>query len=195
MKRKLLLPLFAILSFTMVLYSCKKETSTDVNSTDDMLSANGAGKKVTRPMKVNFYSSADLNPSIPPTPCTGDLGLQNPGYFMHGTATHMGQLISSNSRGQDTKCDFRLATGLLNTEVAGQLAAANGDLLYYTGVDVLDANNFLIGLPEGTIKGRWTFTGGTGRFQGATGYFDFQGPLYFTPPAYFSFTGEGIITY
>jgi len=179
----------------MVLYSCRKETSTDINATDDMLSANSAGKKVTRPFKVDLVSSEDPDPSIPPTSCTGDFGLKNAGYFMHGNASHMGQLISSNSRGQDTKCDFRIATGLINTEVAGQLAAANGDLLYYTGVDVLDINNFFIGLPTGTIKGRWTITGGTGRFNGATGYFDFTGTIYFGPAPYFTCKGEGIITY
>lgn len=124
-----------------------------------MLTPGSAGKKVTRSMKVNFYSSADPYPSIPPTPCSGNLGLKNAGYFMQGNATHKGELISSNSRSEDTKCDFRSATGLLNTEEAGQPAAANGDLLYYTGVDVIDANNFLIGLPTGTIKGRWRITG------------------------------------
>lgn len=180
----------------MFLAACTKENnSNSLKEANLSQNQNGGGKAVTRPFKVELFSSEDPDKSIPPTSCSGDLGLANPGYFMHGNATHLGQLISSKSRGQDTKCDFRFATGLLNTEVAGQLAAANGDLIYYTGVDVLDLNNLFVGGTEGTIKGRWTITGGTGRFSGATGYFDFSGPLYFTPPAYFSFTGEGIITY
>ena len=41
--------------------------------------------RVTRPMKVNFYSTEDPNPAIPPTPCTGEIpGFANPGYFIHG---------------------------------------------------------------------------------------------------------------
>src|SRR4030095_16607114 len=50
--------------------------------------------KVGRPFKVSFYTSVDTDPSIPPTPCTGDLqGLANPGYFLHGTGTDVGILL------------------------------------------------------------------------------------------------------
>jgi hypothetical protein len=182
-------------SAIMFLAACTKDNNSGLMKESNLSQNQKGGKAVTRPMKVDLVSSEDPNSSIPPTPCTGDLGLANAGYFMHGNATHLGQLISSNSRGQDTKCDFRFSTGLLNTEVKGQLAAANGDLIYYTGVDVLDLNSLFIGGTEGTIKGRWTITGGTGRFAGATGYFDISGPVYFTPPAYFSITGEGVITY
>lgn len=177
------------------LASCQKETRPVNNLEPEFASqANAEGKKVTRPMKVNFYSSEDL--SVPPTPCTGDLpGLANAGYFIHGEATHMGPLRSLQSRGQDVSCNLSFATGILNTTVSGQLAADNGDLLYYTGVDALNLVNLLTGQgPTGTIAGVWTITGGTGRFTGATGSFAFTGPVDFATRT-FSFTGEGTITY
>jgi hypothetical protein len=187
----------AIATLVVLLAACKKESSQDLLIQNGSAGQqNNAGKeKISRPMKVELFSSEDPDSSIPPTACSGDLGIKTAGYFMHGNATHLGKLISSNSRGQDTKCSFSFVDGLLRTEVKGQLAAANGDLIYYTGIDVLDLNPLFIGGTEGTIAGRWTITGGTGRFTGATGYFDFKGPLYFAPPAYFSYTGEGVITY
>jgi hypothetical protein len=79
--------------------------------------------------------------------------------------------------------------------VEGQLAAANGDLLFYTGEDVLDVFNLITGSgPTGTITGVWTVTGGTGRFEGATGSFAIAGPVDFNTMT-FHFTGEGTITY
>jgi len=185
----------AIMLFT----SCKKEAQEiSPDPTEQTSLASNAGKtRVTRPMKVSFYTSEDPNPSIPPTPCTGDLpGFANPGYFIHGEATHMGPLRALESRGQDVTCDLSFATGFLNTTVAGQLAADNGDLLFYTGVDALNVVNLLTGHPEipGTITGVWTITGGTGRFTGATGSFEFSGPVDLIAHT-FSFTGEGTITY
>ncbi len=190
--------LSAIALAILFLTSCQKETIFDNSGNGDLVSAQSALKvRVTRPMKVNFYSTEDTNPSIPPTACTGDLpNFANPGYFIHGQATHMGPLRSSQSRGQDVTCDLRFATAMLNTTVAGQLAADNGDLLFYTGVDAINVLNLLTGHPEipGTITGVWTITGGTGRFTGATGSFAFTGPVDFLTRT-FAFTGEGSITY
>jgi hypothetical protein len=187
----------AILMLATLVAACEKESSQDllIQNGSAAQQNKGGKEKISRPMKVELFSSEDPDPSIPPTACSGDLGIRNAGYFMHGNATHLGKLISSNSRGQDTKCSFSFVDGLLRTEVKGQLAAANGDLIYYTGIDVLDLNPLFVGGTEGTIAGRWTITGGTGRFTDASGYFDFKGPLYFAPPAYFSFTGEGVIIY
>src|SRR3954471_16995201 len=124
-----------IIALAVLLMSgCKKENTT----APSVLAPNTATAKVTaaRPFVVDFYTTVDTDPSIPPTACSGDLpGLANAGYFLHGTATHLGAINSAQSRGQDVSCNLSFATALLNTTVAGQIAAANGDLIFYTGAD------------------------------------------------------------
>jgi len=175
--------------------SCSKESenSATPSSVTQGPSANARTAKI---FKANFYSSVDVNPAIPPTQCSGDLPtLANPGYFLHGTATHIGEIISTQSRGQDLTCNLSFTTMLLTTSISGQIAASNGDLIYYTGNDVIDASNFLTGAgTDGTIVGTWTITGGTGRFAGATGSFDISGPADFATGT-FSFEAIGTINY
>jgi hypothetical protein len=178
----------------LVLAGCKKENTT---VPADLASNSAALKEsATRPFEVNFVSSVDTDPTIPPTACSGDLpGLANAGYFLHGTASHMGQIKAAQSRGQDVSCNLSFATALLYTTVAGQIAAANGDLIYYTGIDTINVYNLLTSSgTTGAITGIWTITGGTGRFVGATGSFSINGLVSFTGPT-LSFTGLGTITY
>lgn len=170
-------------------------SSGQIESTANMVGKN-EHKKANRPFKVEFYTTVDTDPSIPPTPCTGDLpGLANAGYFLHGTASHIGEIKPEQSRGQDVTCDLSFATFLLTITVAGQIAAANGDLIYYTGNDEINVFNLLTGSgTTGAITGVWTITGGTGRFEGATGSFAIDGYVDFTTLT-LSFTGEGTINY
>lgn len=183
----------------MILASCKKdiqETNHDTNVQPGLANGTAGKAKVTYPFNVNFYTSVDPDPTIPPTPCTGDLpGLANAGYFLHGTATLIGLINPAQSRGQDVSCHLSFATFLLTTSVAGQIAAADGDLIFYTGNDQIDVFNLLTGAgTTGTITGLWTITGGTGRFTGATGTLPINGPVDFVTGT-FSFTGQGSITY
>lgn len=182
----------------IMLASCRKDT-TDISTGTTMqaeLSSTAGKQRTTYPFKVNFYTSVDTDPSIPPTPCTGDLpGLANAGYFLHGNSTILGLIESAQSRGQDVSCNLSFATFLLTTSVSGQIAAANGDLIFYTGNDQIDVFNLLTGAgTTGTIAGLWTITGGTGKYSGASGSFPINGPVNFATGT-FSFTGEGTITY
>ncbi len=185
----------AIIIISVFLFAACDKESEDL-ATPASVNQGNQNLKSTRVFKANFYSSVDANPSIPPTACSGDLpGLANPGYFLHGNATHMGALITTLSRGQDVSCDLSFATMLLTTSVNGQLAANNGDLIYYTGNDVIDASQFLTGAgTAGTITGTWTITGGTGRFTGASGSFNISGPVDFATGT-FSFEALGTINY
>ena len=183
---------------TMFLTACEKDMN-DITpgEMEQTASSTYSGKvKVTRPFSVNLFTSVDTNPAIPPTPCSGDLpGFANAGYFLNGTATHTGLIQPSQSRGQDVSCNLSFATALLTTSVAGQIAAANGDLIYYTGNDEINVFGLLTGTSTtGTITGLWTITGGTGRFEGATGSFPISGPVDFVTGT-FSFAGTGTITY
>ena len=192
MKKLTIIPLAAIL-----LLACSKEVKEQQDSLQATLASQPANKsQTTRAFMASLYSSVDTNPSIPPTACSGDIpGLANPGYFLHGNATHLGELSWQQSRGQDIACNLSFASMLLTTTVSGQLAAANGDLVYYTGADEIDASTFLSGAgTAGTIQGVWTITGGTGRFVGATGSFTIYGPADFATGT-FRFEAVGTITY
>jgi hypothetical protein len=183
------------LALALVLLSaCKKESTTAPGGLASVTTTQKTA--ATRPFFVDFTTTVDTDPSIPPTACSGDLpGLANAGYFLHGTATHMGSLISLQSRGQDVTCNLSFATALLYTTVAGQIAAADGDLIYYTGIDTINVYNLLTSSgTTGVINGLWTITGGTGKFTGASGSFPISGLVDFTGPK-LSFKGMGSITY
>jgi len=190
--------LTVIIISLVLLFACSKKSDqlarTDLEET---MSKSAQSLPVSRVFNGQFQSSIDPDPTIPPTPCSGDLpGLANPGHFLQGNATHLGQVQWQQSRLQDVSCNLSFATGQLSTSISGQFAAANGDLIYYTGNDVLDITNLLTGNPgiPGTIQGTWTITGGTGRFSGASGSFTINGPVDFTTMT-FSFEAIGTITY
>lgn len=187
--------ILSLLSFV----ACKKEpgiAKTDAVSQEQSTNQASAENPVTRPFSASLYSSIDPDPSIPPTPCTGDLpGLANPGHFMHGQVTHLGELNWQQSRLQDVSCNLSFATMQLTTNIRGQFAAANGDLIYYTGNDVFGVANLLLQTgTTGPLQGVWTITGGTGRFEGATGSFTLNGTVSFVTFT-FSFDAVGTITY
>ena len=184
----------------ILLTACKKETSSDTTAQPDLASTTNAEiPKITRPIRVDFFSSA--NPASPSLSCTlpgVPFGIANSGYFLHGTATHLGLVNSETSMGQDGSCNLSATTFLLSTTTAGQIVANNGDMITYTGNDVIDLNNVIFnGGTTGTITGLWTITGGTGRFAGATGSFQITGIVDVAAPGGPSiiFTGEGTITY
>ena len=184
----------------MLLAACKKDSSTDSLLTGDIESKANGGKQVTRPMKIDIFSSP--NPDFDPSPCVDGGGLLfTSGFFVNGNATHLGKIDAKNSLGEDLSCNFVVTAGgrfTLETEVAGQITAANGDIIYYTGSDKLDLTDIILGVsPFGTIVGTWTITGGTGRFVGATGTLPIKGIIDASPPTggIFRVTAEGTITY
>jgi len=190
-----------IIAFTiMLLTACKKDISSDTMISEEVASKTNAEKaKVTRPMKVVFYSSA--NPASPALTCTMPgvpFGIANSGYFLHGNATHFGPINSETSIGLDGFCNLSGSTFILSTTTGGQIVADNGDKITYTGADEIDLNNIIFnGGTTAVITGLWTITGGTGRFDGASGSFQINGIVDVTAaggPA-FSITGEGTITY
>lgn len=172
----------------MVLASCQQA--------DELVAPGGLSfieqrSQQARPFHADL--SGALDPNSLPTACTGDLPLALLDYTLSGNATHLGNLSSSYLHHDD--CNLSFATMLLTTNVSGELAAANGDLVYYTGADVINVFNLLTGSGStGPITGTWTITGGTGRFEGATGSVTLNGLVDFTT---LNFTAEanGTITY
>ncbi len=143
---------------------------------------------------ANFQSSLDTGSS--PTSCSGDLpGFALLDHFLAGQATHLGNLNSSLSKLHHVNCDLSFATALLTASVSGQLAAANGDLVYYTGNDVIDVSGLLTATStSGSINGTWTITGGTGKFNGASGSFTISGTVNFITGT-FTAEANGTISY
>jgi hypothetical protein len=185
---------FMVALTLMLLSSCKKDAeTTQTGSTPVAVSG-----KVSHsyPLKLNFYTSEDPDPSIPPTACSGDLpNFANAGYFLHGTSTLLGQIQPTYSRGQDVTCNLSFATALLTTTVGGQITGADSDIIYYTGSDIINVLNLLTGAgTSGTITGVWTITGGTGKFAGATGSINISGTVDFLTKT-LKFGGEGSISF
>ncbi len=175
----------------MVLGSCQQA--------DELVSPTGGENIVQRsqnprPFKAILQSS--VNPGNPLTACSGDIpGFAIPAHFLAGQATHFGALNVNLSTLHHDDCDLSFATMTLTTGVSGQLAASNGDLVYYTGEDVIDVSNLLAGTgTTGSIEGTWTITGGTRRFEGASGSFTISGLVDFVSGT-FSAEANGTITY
>jgi len=197
---KVTITVFAI---TMFLVACRKDTkesgSDAMTQSESAWKTNTGKEKVTRPMKVVLHSSVD--PSSPALTCTlpgVPFGLANSGYFLHGSATHLGAINSESSIGLDGSCNVSGTTFILTTTTGGKIVGANGDWITYTGDDQIDLNNIIFhGGTTAAFTGLWTITGGTGIFAGATGSFQVTGLGDVSTPGgpTFSIIGEGTITY
>ena len=177
-----------------LLASCSKE-SDDVTPS----SSNSATAKVQaarpRPFEAILSAAVDVNSTNPPTACSGDAPFAAPDFVLTGDVSHLG---ATNGTLHQDACNLSLASipFLLTTNVSGHIVAANGDLINYTGIDVVDVTAFALQQPNptGSITGTWTITGGTGRFAGATGSFDINGTVDFVNNT-FTCQAVGTITY
>jgi|KBSSwiStaDraftv2_1062776.scaffolds.fasta_scaffold935804_2 hypothetical protein len=178
----------------VLLASCSKE-SDDITPS----SSNSATAKLQaarpRPFEAILSAAVDVNSTNPPTACSGDAPFAAPDFVLTGDVSHMG---ATNGTLHHDACNLSLASipFLLTTNVSGQIVAANGDYITYTGNDVVDVTSYALQQPNptGSITGTWTITGGTGRFAGATGSFDISGTVDFVTNT-FTCQCLGTITY
>ncbi len=187
---------------TLIMAACQKEINEkhpDIRLKNDLVAKKEKEKeRVTRPMKINFYSS--VNEASPNLTCTlpgVPFAIANSGYFLHGNATHLGKIDAEKSIGQDGFCNLNAAF-ILTTKTSGRIVAANGDAITYSGDDSIDLNNVIRNAGStATITGLWKITGGTGKFKGASGSFSINGFVDVTTTGgpTFTITGEGTITY
>jgi hypothetical protein len=103
----------------------------------------------------------------------GQIDLDTFSFNFGGTATHLGLYSSTGAIDPSTFL------------IQGTMTAANGDTLDW-------AAQFAQG-PLGEIEATFTVTGGTGRFNGATG--SASGPVALDPDFSFTLKLEGTITY
>jgi hypothetical protein len=166
------------------------------SSTDEFASPTGEHnitQRAPRAFRASLQSSADVSSF---TSCSGDIpDFAIPDHFLAGQATHLGNLNGALSTLHHDDCDISFATLQLTASVSGQLAAANGDLVFYTGEDVIDLTSLLTETgTTGAISGTWIIDGGTGRFAGASGSFTITGIVDFVTGT-FSAVATGTINY
>jgi hypothetical protein len=167
------------------------------SSPDEFASPAGeqtVAQRSQRPFNARIQSSLDVSSAF--TACSGDLPeFAIPDHFLDGQATHLGNLDEALSTLHHDDCNVSFATLLLTAGVSGQLAAANGDLVFYTGDDAIDLTGLLTGTATtGAITGTWTIIGGTGRFNEASGSFSINGVVDFVTGT-FNAVAKGTINY
>ena len=101
----------------------------------------------------------------------GQVDFANAGFDFSGTATHLGKYSATGA------IDFSTFA------IHGNFEAANGDTLDWTA-------EFSTG-PLGELEATFTFSGGTGRFTGASG--SASGPVALDPDLMFLLTLQGTI--
>ena len=176
----------------LFLAACQKEMN-EIAAPAGIQTELASSQKIARPFKATLNAAADANAA--PTPCSGVVPFAAPDFLLSGTATHMGLVIAQTSRLHHVSCDLDVTTALLTTNVSVDLVAANGDILHFTGDDVVNVAN-LLGQTgtTGSITGTWSIDGGTGKFIGATGSVTINGIVDFATNS-FSCEVVGTVNY
>lgn len=186
--------LTVILASVVLFVACSKN-SDKLKPSDPSEITTNKSVQATRLFTATFNATVDVNSTNPPTACSGDIPFATPDFLLSGTATHLGQVNAQISRLHHVSCNLSLATMLLTTSVTVELVASNGDRIYCTGDDIINVANLLTATgTTGAITGTWTITGGTGRFNEASGSITINGIVDFVTTS-FSCEAVGTITY
>jgi len=162
----------------LLAFSCQNESLSDPNSDLQQASKSANAKKVTKQITNALESDDDLN-------STAECG----GAFFYGTMSHMGKVSGyTENKTCDWPDDFTLH--LTSYDVT---RAANGDEMWGEGDIILHIPTD--GSTIATIEGGSIITGGTGRFEGATGWFVYENMVYDFVTGHESHTAYGEITY
>ncbi len=121
---------------------------------------------VVKPFKAHFYTKRDYSREAEgPGICTSDDFPSFNFQVGEGEATHLGYFT--------TKMQFCVGAGGTYNYIQGAMVAANGDSLFISSTEGGVVNVWPPGEGEGSydawFKDPFIFTGGTGRFEGASG--------------------------
>ena len=155
----LLAPLIAGLVFSCSSDSDEIITSSDLKSQPLTKSSNFKDKSVTIPFKSHFYTKRDYS-NDGAGYCTEDPYLGFNYQVGAGNGTHLGNFTVT--------IQF-CGAGFDYTNGEGVFVAANGDELYMAIVEVGHVIPFEHPFYEAYFQDPFIFTGGTGRFEGASG--------------------------
>ncbi|MCU0369965.1 MAG: hypothetical protein MUC31_00990 [Bacteroidales bacterium] len=175
---KRILNIAAIAVLLLGLAACQKDDTSSANNSSQ--GENTLKNDVTRPFKAHSAGTiaivySEENECYPEFPQVQFIGT--------GTGTHIGKHTS-----EWYVCINSL--GGLEGIFYGILTAADGDKIYFSQPDL---SVFTID-EYGNVTGEFDITGGTGRFEGATGHFDTYGVDDFVNMT-FDIYSEGYITY
>lgn len=160
--------LFVAMS-VLVFASCQKEGISD-NQAEALSASNKVTAKKARPLSGDL-SNAPV-PGYPAASCS-DIFTISGRNFLYGNVSHLG-LLKSGSFGTVQACNFFIDGQITYKEV---WVAANGDELYMDSYIIISPDPVVAN--TGTWTGEGTITGGTGRFDGATGNWKYANTKYF----------------
>lgn len=172
----------------IVVSACSTENLTETDTLTDTL--NERSNQATRPMKgkITNAPAEGFDPLICDTPI-GPIPITTNDLF--GNLTHIGKL-QAGSYGIPLTCEvYDISTFTLRLTYILIYVAPNGDELYGES-DILvtpDPQNF----DNGSFTGGVVVTGGTGRFENASGSWDYDNGFYIGPNSSWEIDGE--ITY
>ena len=175
---KRIMNIAAIAALLLGLAACQKDDNSSANNSSQ--AENKLKNAVTRPFNSHStgtiaFSYSEDNECYPAFIQTQFIG--------SGTGTHIG-----NHTSEWYVCST--PEGGLAGTFYGTVTAANGDKIYYSQPDpsVFTIDEF------GNVTGEFDITGGTGRFEGATGHLNTTGVDDFVNLT-FDIYSEGYITY
>ena len=188
-KKSILVLFKALLLVTLFIgVSCTSESISDVDSANK--NTNEKVKK-ERPMKGNFSNTAT---DLPALMCDTGLGFEVPITTNHlfGNVTHLGKL-QDGSLGEPIMCESESTEPfVLKIKYNTKYVTPNGDELYGESVTFVRPDP-TTGFTTGTFTGTVTIVGGTGRFYGATGGWEFVDASFDGPNSVWQI--DGSITY
>ena len=152
---------FALVILVLLLTACSDDSPVVPTAGDSQLeNVKSAPQTVTKPFKGRWTTTFGA-PDDTGYDCDGEP--DNAAFIIEGSgvSTHLGQntLFSLSESDFVTQCGHTVHT------------AANGDQLEYSYAGTVDQSGF----PAITFTGEFWFTGGTGRFEGATGGGTYEG--------------------
>lgn len=152
---------YVLIVLALLLSACSDNTPFEPNTAESQLEiANSAPQTVTKPFR-GLWTTTFEEPGDGVEGCDGNEETGVFTIFGTGDATHLG----SNTFVQQSESDFVTQCG------HSVLTAANGDVLEFDFAGTVDASSF----PALSFSGEFWFTGGTGRFEGATGSGIYEG--------------------
>jgi hypothetical protein len=175
---KKIMNIAAIATILLAFAACQKDSTSVSNSGQDETTMKK--QPVTKNFKINNSSgvfeysyNSECGPSYTQASIIGS-----------GTATHIGNF--------DTEASFCVdENGSATSDINGTFTAANGDqIIYYMS----DPSAGIYFDEEGLMHMEFDIVGGTGRFDGATGYYSLVGTVDFVNFTW-SWIGNGSITY
>lgn len=164
-RRSLLLP---ILASGLTLAGCRDSGLTDVRLPDSGGGALAAQALTMVPITWRFHNMGAPGGILV---CLNSNG-SPPSVFvpanwrLEGTLTHLGLIDANASSAVFSNCTVNIVAGVpvtVTSQGSIHVVGANGDALFVAGVQTLEVATL-------NATGEWTITGGTGRFEGASGW-------------------------